>query len=135
MKYLLTVMTICMISCKKDDAPVKPKPEPPSIIKVSTATPFLQVVASPQKNDTFYRPRFEVTLNVPDSSAVTKLSIYVKSLFPYYTPVEILNPKSGVYTVVDMNNIYPAIDSKKTYFSVFTMKDFSYITNASFDSN
>jgi hypothetical protein len=63
------------------------------------------------------------------------LSIYVKARFPYYTPVEIVNPKTGVYTVVDMNNVYPASGTNRIYFSVFAMKDFSYITNSDFSIN
>lgn len=128
-------MIICMLSCNKDDAPAKPVSDPPSIVSITTSTPYMQIVTSPQRVDTFYRPKFLVTLNVPDSNAVTKLSLFVKASFPYYPPAEISNPKSGTYTIIDMNNTYPASGNRKTYFSVFTMKDFSYITNASFDSN
>lgn len=126
-----------LLSCKKDKTAQKPVPDPPSIIKTQVVSPFMDIVPSsqPGKNDTFYRPKLEITLNVPDSSTVSRLSLYVKSSFPFYTPVEILNPKTGVYTVVDMNNIYPASGVKRVYFSVFTMKDFTYITNSDFPIN
>jgi hypothetical protein len=137
MKYLLTILILSLVACDKDEAPQKPVSDPPSIVKVQTLSPVMDIVpsAQPGKNDTFYRPQLEVTLNVPDSSTVSRLSIYVKASFPYYKPVEIVNPKTGVYTVVDMSNVYPASGAKRIYFSVFTMKDFSYITNSDFSIN
>jgi hypothetical protein len=127
---------LCVLACKKNDVPEKPVSEPPSVTKVQVLSPKMIVTTNPQgKNDTTYRPQIELTLDVPDESAVTKLSIFVKASFPYYTPVEIMNPKSGVYIIVDMNNVYPATGNNKVYFSVFMMKNFSYITNADFSIN
>ena len=136
MKYLLTILMLSVLACKKDDAPQKPVSDPPSITKVQVLSPKMIVTTNSQgKKDTTYRPQMEFTLDVPDENAVTKLSIFVKASFPYYTPVEILNPKSGVYTIVDMNNVYPATGNNRVYFSVFMMKNFSYITNADFSIN
>jgi hypothetical protein len=124
MRYLLTIMIISALSCKKDSEQPKPKADPPTVIKVETSSQLVDTVA---------RPKFTITLNIPDSDAVNELMIYVYSTFPYSKPVEIFKPKTGVYTVIDMNNTYPP--KNKKYFSIFAMKDFSSITNPTFDVN
>jgi hypothetical protein len=136
MRYLLTILLFTFIACKKDKDDPKPTPEPPTITKINVLPPLMIVTRNSQgKNDTVYRPKIEVTLNVPDESAVSKLSFFVKASFPYYTPTEIVEPKTGTYTIVDMNNTYPAIGSNRIYFSVFAMKNFTYVTNSDFSIN
>jgi hypothetical protein len=124
MKYLLTIMIISALSCKKDDVNNTVSSTPPSVTKIETSSEVASGAA---------RPKFTITLSVPDTAAVKELMIYVYSSFPNSTPVRLAGPKTGTYDLIDVNNTYPP--PSKKYFSIYAMKDGSFINNGTFDVN
>jgi hypothetical protein len=78
------------------------------------------------------RPKFTITLDVPDAAAVSKLEIYQNARFPVAKSGNISTPASGQYTVIDSNSVYPPSAAVK-YFAFFTMKNYSYVSYYPFD--
>jgi hypothetical protein len=111
------------VSCDKDKNDTKPAPEPPTITKIDVSSETVAGVA---------RPKFTITLNVPDESSVLLLQIFQNAQFPNTESGKIANPKSGVYTVIDMTATYPPTAPVK-YFAFFTMKGYSYKGHYDFD--
>src|ERR1044072_5579378 len=93
MRYLLTILMFAFVSCDKDKNDTKPAPEPPTITKIDVSSETVAGVA---------RPKFTITLNVPDESSVLLLQIFQNAQFPTTESGKVVNPKSGVYTVIDM---------------------------------
>lgn len=123
MRYLLLLLILSILSCDKDNDTVKPQVDPPTVVNV---------VASSEMVNGTNRPKFTITLNVPDSMAVATLNLYQNARFPISQSGVINNPKSGVYTVIDNTQTYPPATAVK-YFAYFTMKDFSFLSYYPFE--
>lgn len=125
MKYLtLLTLTSIFLSCsKKDDAKPKHDP-PPSVVNITATTDVLNGIT---------RPKFTITLNVPDTSATQLFMLSVTKKFS--PPVTIIKPKSGTYTIVDTYNVYPLQPDYKDYTPFFLMSDNTAIYNSSIQIN
>lgn len=124
MKYLLTIMIISLLSCKKDSEQVIKYDPPPTVTNIAVSSEVVNGVS---------RPKFTITLSVPDTASVVNFYIYTKNT--YSIPCAVLKPKSGTYTVIDLYNSYPPVGLKKTYVSSFLMSDNSSLYNSTFDVN
>lgn len=117
MKYLSLLLIISFLSCDKDNDPVKPVIDPPTVTNVLVSSETISGVAY---------TKFTITLNVPDTAAVASLHHYQNVNFPS-TPTGIINnPKSGAYEIVDKTVKYPPTTPLK-YFAFFAMKDGSFV--------
>lgn len=125
MKYLLTLMIICALSCKKDSVNDTVTATPPTVTKVETSSEVISGVA---------HPKFTITLNVPDTAAVLQLELFQNAKFPIYQSGKVVSPKSMQYTIIDMGATYPPVAPVK-YFAFFTMKDYSYVSYYTFNVN
>ncbi len=125
MKYLLTILIISALSCKKDNVSNSAISTLPTVTKIETSSEVVNGVA---------HPKFTITLNVPDTNAVTQLEVYQNARFPILQSGKIVSPKSSQYTIIDMGATYPPSAPVK-YFAFFTMKDFSYVSYYTFDVN
>lgn len=123
MKYLLTIMIFSLLSCGKDNDTGKPQNDPPTVVNV---------VASSEMVNGTARPKFTITLNVPDSVAVASMSLFQNARFPVSQSGIINNPKSGIYTIIDNTQTYPPSAQVK-YFAYFTMKNYSYVSYYPFE--
>jgi hypothetical protein len=125
MKYLLPLLFIStLLSCDKDDdEKPNPYPNPPTVTKVETSSELINGVA---------RPKFTITLNVPNPDVTTQLEVYQNANFPSSKAGRILSPKSGEYVVIDSSAKYPPATTVK-YFAFFTMKDYSFLSYYTFD--
>jgi hypothetical protein len=124
MKYLFTLLIVSFLSCNKSNDS-KPKYDPPPTVT--------NVQASTDVAGGITRPKFTITLNVPDTAATRQFTLFVQPAFSI--PLIILNPKSGTYTLVDTGNPYPLQSGKNTYSSFFLMADNSSIYNSTFTIN
>jgi hypothetical protein len=123
MKYLLTIMIISCLSCKKDSVNDTTSANLPTVTKVDVTSETINGVA---------RPKFTITLNVPDASTVSQLEVYQNVKFPISKSGRITAPNSGQYVIIDSNATYPPSITVK-YFAYFTMKDYSYVSYSPFD--
>lgn len=122
MKYLLTILIVSTLSCKKNNDS-KPKYDPaPSVTNIAISSELVNGVA---------HPKFTITLNVPDTAAVINFLVYTKLTFSI--PCTILKPKTGTYTIIDSYNSFPPAGDKKTYTSSFIMADNSSLYNSTFE--
>ena len=122
MKYIISIALISiMFSCKKDNGTSAKYDPPPSVTNIQVSSQSTNGVA---------HPKFTITLNIPDTSAVKSFSVYPKN---GWIPSVIQNPKSGTYVLVDIYNSYPAASNLNTYVSSFLMADNSSIYNSTFD--
>lgn len=124
MKYLLTILIISALSCKKDNDS-KPKYYPPPTVT--------NVIATTEVVGGITRPKFTITLNVPDNAVTKQYLLFVKPAFSI--PMLLLNPKSGTYTFTDPYNTYPLQPGKNIYTSAFIMEDNTAIYNSTFTIN
>lgn len=125
MKYLLTLMIICALSCKKDSVNNTVTLTPPTVTKLEVSSEMINGTA---------RPKFTITLNVPDASNVNQLEIFQNAKFPVQRSGRILSPTSTQYVVIDSSATYPPTATVK-YFAFFTMKDYSYVSYYPFNVN
>lgn len=123
MKYLLTVLIISALSCKKDDVQSTQIIALPSVTNITTSSEVINGVA---------RPKFIITLNVPDPGIVYQMDIYQNAKFPISKSGRVPNPTSTQYVVIDSNATYPPSAPVK-YFAYFTMKNYSYEGYYSFE--
>jgi hypothetical protein len=124
MKYLLTIMIISLLSCKKESEPVSKYNPPPTVTNIAISSELINGVA---------HPKFTITLNVPDTAAV--VSFWLTTKDAYSIPYMIPKPKTGTYALIDSYNSYPPVADKKTYASFYLMEDNSAIYNSNFDVN
>jgi hypothetical protein len=123
MKYLLTILLFSLLACDKDDDNNKPPVEFPTVTNISISSEVVNGTA---------RPKFSITLNVPDASAVSQLEVFANSNFPTSRSGRVINPTSTQYVVIDSAATYPPPSPVK-YFAFFTMKDNSYVSYYSFE--
>lgn len=123
MRYLLTIMIISLLSCKKDSVNNNTNTQLPTVTNL--------VVSSETINGTA-RPKFTITLNVPDPATVAKLELYQNVQFPLKKSGLIATPTTGQYTVIDSGALYPTSGTVKC-FAFFTMKDYSAVSYYPFD--
>jgi hypothetical protein len=123
MRYLLTIMIISLLSCKKDSVNDTPLATPPTVTKVEVSSEAINGVS---------RPKFTITLDVPDPANVVQLDVFQSANFPASKSGRIVTPKTGQYIVIDSNATYPPSTTVK-YFAFFTMKDYSYVSYYSFE--
>jgi len=123
MRYLLTVMIISFLSCKKDSVNNTPTSASPTITKVEVSSEVVGGTA---------RPKFTITLNVPDTTAVLQLELYQNAKFPVYQSGKVVGPKTAEYAIIDMSATYPPAAPVK-YFAFFTMKNYSYVSYYPFE--
>lgn len=116
-------MIISALSCKKDSVNNTTSDNLPTVTKVDVSSETINGVA---------RPKFTITLNVPDSSTVNQLEVYQNANFPILKSGRIVTPNTGQYIVIDSNAAYPPSSTIK-YFAFFTMKNFSYVSYYPFD--
>jgi hypothetical protein len=123
MKYLLTIMIISLLSCGKDSVNDTVSDTPPTVTKLEVSSETINGIA---------RPKFTITLDVPDASTVTQLDVFQNAKFPAARSGRIVSPASGQYIVIDSSATYPPSATVK-YFAFFTMKNFSYVSYYPFD--
>lgn len=123
MKYLLTIMIISLLSCGKDSVKDDANMPVPTVTKLEVSAETINGVA---------RPKFTITLNVPDPGATTQLEVYQNAKFPAAKSGRIVSPTSGQYIVIDSSATYPPSATVK-YFAFFTMKNYSYVSYYPFD--
>lgn len=116
MRYLLTIMIFSLLSCDKDDDNNTQKVELPTVTNITTSSEVINGTA---------RPKFTITLNVPDAGAVSQLEIYANAKFPSLRSGRVSNPTSAQYVVIDSSATYPPASPVK-YFAFFTMKNYSF---------
>ncbi len=117
MRYLLTIMIIsALLSCKKDkdEKPVMPAP---AVSNVEISSELVNGTA---------RPKFTITLTVPDTSKVASLYLYQNANFPAAYAGLVKSPKAGQYIIIDNGASYPPTSPIK-YFAFFAMKDFNNV--------
>lgn len=123
MRYLLTIMIFSLLSCDKDSVTNDANGLLPTVTKLEVSAETINGVA---------RPKFTITLDVPDASSVSKLEIYQNAKFPVAKSGNIAAPNSGQYVVIDSSAVYPPSTAVK-YFAFFTMKNYSYVSYYPFD--
>lgn len=123
MKYLLTLMIVSFLSCKKDSVSNTANEPLPTVTKLELSSEVINGTA---------RPKFTITLNVPDPAKVTQLEVFQNANFPISKAGIIVTPKSGQYIVIDSTAKYPPTTTVK-YFAFFTMKGYSYVSYYPFD--
>jgi hypothetical protein len=123
MRYLLTILIFSLLSCDKDSVSENTNGPLPTVTKLEVSAETINGVA---------RPKFTITLDVPDAAAVSRLEIYQNARFPVAKSGNITAPNSGQYTVIDSSSVYPPSAAVK-YFAFFTMKNYSYVSYYPFD--
>jgi hypothetical protein len=123
MKYLLTIMMFSLLACDKDDTKDTQNIALPTVTNISTSSEIISGVA---------RPKFTITLSVPDASIVSQLEVYQNAKFPLEKSGKVLSPTSTQYVVIDSSATYPPVAPVK-YFAFFTMKDYSYVSYYPFE--
>jgi hypothetical protein len=116
-------MIISLLSCKKDSVNDTASGPLPTVTKVEVSSETINGVA---------RPRFTITLDVPDVSTVNQLEVYQNAKFPVLKSGRIAAPNTGQYIVIDSSAAYPPPSTVK-YFAFFTMKNYSYVSYYPFD--
>lgn len=116
-------MVVCALACNKSNDS-NPKYDPaPTITSYSVGTDVANGIT---------RPKFTVTLTIPDTLAVKEFVLGVGPTFSI--PLVILSPKSGTYTLIDPNNVYPLQPGRKTYTPFFVMADNTSLYNSSINA-
>lgn len=123
MKYLLTILIFSLVACDKDDVQDTQSIALPTVTNITTSSEVVGGVA---------RPKFTISLNVPDASAVSQLEVYTNSNFPTSRSGRVINPTSTQYVVIDSAATYPPSAPVK-YFAFFTMKNNSYVSYYTFE--
>lgn len=123
MKYLLTILFFSLLSCDKDNDNEAPQPELPTVTNIAISSEVINGTA---------RPKFSITLDVPEPGAVSQLEVYANSNFPTSRSGKVSNPTSAQYVVIDSAATYPPAAPVK-YFAFFTMKDYSYVSYYAFE--
>lgn len=123
MKYLFTILITTALSCNKDDVQDTQNIALPTVTNLSTSSEIINGVA---------RPKFTITLNVPDASIVSYLEVYQNAKFPLAKSGKVINPTSTQYVVIDSSATYPPASPVK-YFAFFTMKNYSYVSYFPFE--
>lgn len=123
MKYLLTALIVLVLSCNKDDDNETQPAALPTVTSITTSSEVINGVS---------RPKFTITLNVPDVESVTQLELYQNSNFPNSKAGKVVNPTSSTYSIIDSSAKYPPTSPVK-YFAFFTMKNYSYVSYYSFE--
>lgn len=124
MRYLLTIMIVSLLSCDKDSVNDTTNDNPPTVTKVEVSSEIISGVA---------RPKFTITLNVPEPGITSQLEVYRNAGFPTSKAAgKVVGPNSGQYVVIDSSATYPPVASVK-YFAFFTMKNYSYLSYYPFE--
>lgn len=118
MKYLLTILLFSLLACDKNDVKDTQNIDLPTVTNIVTTSEVVNGVV---------RPKFTITLNVPDAGAVSHLEIYANSRFPLSKSGKVISPTSTQYVVIDSIATYPPTAPVK-YFAFFTMKNYSYVS-------
>jgi hypothetical protein len=116
-------MIISILACNKDDDQGAQNIQLPTVTSISTSSEVISGVA---------RPKFTITLNVPDASIVSQLEVYQNAKFPVAKSGKVIDPTSTQYVVIDSTATYPPVAPVK-YFAFFTMKNYSYVSYYPFD--
>lgn len=118
MKHLFIILIITALSCNKDDVQDTQTGPLPTVTNIQTSSELIGGIA---------RPKFTITLDVPDASNVAMLELYQNARFPLLKSGKVVNPTSSQYVVIDSNATYPPSVPVK-YFAFFTMKNYSYVS-------
>lgn len=118
MKYLLTLLIISLLSCNKDSEQTTNYGPLPTVTNIQISSEVIGGIA---------RPKFTITLDVPDASNVLMLDLYQNAKFPILKSGKVANPTSTQYVVIDSSATYPPSTPVK-YFAFFTMKNYSYVS-------
>jgi len=116
-------MIVSVLSCKKDSVSDTANEPLPTVTKLDISSETINGTA---------RPKFTITLDVPDPAKVSQLEVFQNANFPISKAGVIVTPKSGQYVVIDSAAKYPPTAAVK-YFAFFTMKNYSYVSYYSFD--
>lgn len=124
MKYLLLLLSISILSCNKDNDQPPPKTDPPTVTNVTISSEIVLGTA---------RPKFTITLKVPDTAALGFFYLWRKDYFPSYRSTgTITKPKSGDYSFVDSSATYPPSNPIQ-YFTYFDLKSWQPVSYQPFE--
>lgn len=116
-------MLFAVVSCDKDDVQDTQSVALPTVTSIVTSSEIINGKA---------RPKFTITLDVPDANNVWQLEVFTNTTFPTSRSGRVLNPTSTQYVVIDSSATYPPTAPVK-YFAFFTMKNYSYVSYYPFE--